>query len=121
MRARFIPVLQKISRRYIPVIKSRVKDIHAEQLRELHAEGLFARAVGDELRPADAADEQIPAQLQLLERHAGLFSYETKCIRARTREGVVTVTGENLTIAFFGAQDMLIQGRIAGVQWENAL
>lgn len=57
----------------------------------------------------------------LLERHAGLFSYETKCIRARTREGVVTVTGENLTIAFFGAQDMLIQGRIAGVQWENAL
>ncbi|MBQ9264241.1 MAG: YabP/YqfC family sporulation protein [Clostridia bacterium] len=51
----------------------------------------------------------------LIEQHTGLFSYETKCIRIRTKEGLWTVTGENLVIAYFGVQDMLIKGKIASV------
>ena len=49
----------------------------------------------------------------LIEGHTGLFSYETKCIRVRTEAGLWTVEGEGLTIDFFGAQDLLIRGRIA--------
>ncbi len=52
----------------------------------------------------------------LVEQHEGLFSYETRCIRARTKSGLLTVTGEGLIIAHFGAQDMLIRGTITAVQ-----
>lgn len=50
-----------------------------------------------------------------LEGHAGLFSYESKCIRVRTKTGLWTVTGEGLTIDHFGIQDLLIRGKITGV------
>lgn len=48
----------------------------------------------------------------LVERHGGLFSYESKCIRLRTGMGLLTVTGEKLIISHFGAQDVLIQGQV---------
>ena len=52
----------------------------------------------------------------LVEQHGGLFSYETRCIRLRTRMGLLTVTGEGLVISHFGAQDALIRGRVDQVQ-----
>ncbi len=52
----------------------------------------------------------------LVERHGGLFSYESGCIRLRTGMGLLTVTGEKLIIVHFGAQDVLIQGRVDGLQ-----
>ena len=51
----------------------------------------------------------------LIEQHGGLFSYESKCIRIRTKTGIVTVNGENLVIQYFGLQDLLIQGKIHGL------
>lgn len=48
----------------------------------------------------------------IIQRHTGLFSYETKCIRIRTKGGLVTVTGENLVIEYFGLEDLLIRGRV---------
>ena len=51
----------------------------------------------------------------LLEGHGGLFSYETARIRVRTKAGLLTVTGEKLTIDYFGAEDLLIRGRVDGV------
>ena len=51
----------------------------------------------------------------LIEQHGGLFSYESKCIRIRTKMGVVTVNGENLVIQYFGLQDLLIRGKISGL------
>lgn len=51
----------------------------------------------------------------LIEGHTGLFSYETKCVRVRTEQGLCEITGEGLTIDFFGAEDLLIRGRIDGV------
>ncbi|MBR4360603.1 MAG: YabP/YqfC family sporulation protein [Clostridia bacterium] len=53
----------------------------------------------------------------LLEGHEGLFSYETGNIRVRTGAGMLQVMGENLTIDYFGVQDMLIRGRVDGVQY----
>ncbi len=52
----------------------------------------------------------------LVERHSGLFSYETRCIRLRTALGLLTVTGEGLVISHFGAQDALIRGRVRALQ-----
>lgn len=57
----------------------------------------------------------------LIEQHTGLFSYETKCVRVRTRAGLMTVTGEELVIAYFGVEDLLIQGRVAGVSIDAAV
>lgn len=48
----------------------------------------------------------------LIEQHAGLISYESRCIRIRTGAGAVTVQGEALVIAYFGLQDLLIRGKI---------
>ena len=55
----------------------------------------------------------------LLEGHRGLFSYETGRIRVRTREGLLTVTGENMTIDYFGAEDLLIRGRVTNVEYSG--
>ena len=52
----------------------------------------------------------------LVEQHGGLFSYETRCIRLRTKLGLLTVTGEGLVISHFGAQDVLIRGRVDALQ-----
>ena len=51
----------------------------------------------------------------LVEGHSGLFSYETGCVRIRVKDGLLAVTGEQLIIAFFGAEDLLIRGRVDGV------
>jgi len=55
----------------------------------------------------------------LIEKHAGLFSYETKCIRIRTKMGLLAVTGEELVISFFGMQDLLIRGKVSGVMLDD--
>lgn len=55
----------------------------------------------------------------VIEGHTGLFSYESACIRVRTRQGVWTVTGENLTIGYFGAEDLMIRGRVDGLRLDG--
>lgn len=55
----------------------------------------------------------------LLEGHAGLFSYETGCIRVRTGAGLLQVTGRDLTIDYFGTQDLLIRGRLDGAEYSG--
>ena len=52
----------------------------------------------------------------LVECHSGLFSYESRCIRLRTRAGLLTVTGDQLVISHFGLQDVLIRGRVNSLQ-----
>lgn len=55
----------------------------------------------------------------LIEQHTGLFSYETKCVRVRTRQGLIAVSGENLIISYFGIQDLSIQGRVTGIAFQG--
>ena len=55
----------------------------------------------------------------LVEQHGGLFSYESRCIRLRTRMGLLTVTGEGLYIDHFGPEDLLIRGKVHTVALEG--
>lgn len=57
----------------------------------------------------------------LLEQHGGLFSYDSKCIRIRTKAGLLTLTGENLVIEYFGVQDLMIRGKIRSLSLDEAL
>ena len=57
----------------------------------------------------------------LIEQHAGLFSYETGCIRVRTRDGILSVSGEGLVIAYFGTQDLLIRGKVKGIALQEGI
>lgn len=51
----------------------------------------------------------------IVEGHSGLFSYETKCIRIRTRDGLITVSGKDLIIEYFGLQDLMIRGQVEAI------
>ena len=51
----------------------------------------------------------------VIEGHKGLFSYETKCIRIRSKSGLVTVSGQDLIIDHLGVQDLLIHGKVEDV------
>ncbi|MBR6524834.1 MAG: YabP/YqfC family sporulation protein [Clostridia bacterium] len=55
----------------------------------------------------------------LIEQHKGLYSYDTDRIRIRTTRGLFTVTGEKLTIVYFGTQDLLISGKVSCMQLES--
>ena len=55
----------------------------------------------------------------IIEGHRGLFSYETRCIRIRCREGLWTVTGDGLFIDHFGPEDLLIRGSVHAVTLEG--
>ena len=55
----------------------------------------------------------------VIEGHTGLFSYDTSRIRVRTKRGVWTVEGRDLTIDYFGAQDLLIHGSVDAVRMEE--
>ena len=55
----------------------------------------------------------------IIEGHKGLFSYETSCIRVRTRMGVWTVEGENLLIEYFGTEDLKIKGQVDGIRLDG--
>lgn len=54
----------------------------------------------------------------LVENHRGLYSYDETRIRIRTAHGVLSISGEKMTIAHFGAEDLLIQGKVHTVQVE---
>lgn len=55
----------------------------------------------------------------IIEGHGGLFSYETRCIRVRCKQGLWTVTGEGLFIDHFGPEDLLIRGSVHAVALEG--
>ncbi len=55
----------------------------------------------------------------IIEGHRGLFSYETRCVRVRCREGLWTVTGEGLHIDHFGPEDLLVRGLVRTVSLEG--
>lgn len=83
----------------------------------MNVHGFFAAAAqagSDQPRIVITGREEI-----LIEQHRGLFSYETKCIRIRTGAGLITVKGEQMVIAFFGAQDLLIRGQIISVDLDG--
>ena len=78
-----------------------------------------------EIAPPEAAHQEsrliwTGRKEAVIEGHRGLFSYETKCVRVRAGTGLWTVTGEGLTLGFYGADDVLIKGRIESVALSEA-
>ncbi len=77
-----------------------------------------------EIAPQDQADPESRAlwtgrREVIIEGHRGLFSYETRCIRVRCKNGLWTVTGEGLFIDHFGPEDLLIRGSVHAVALEG--
>ena len=76
------------------------------------------------IAPREMAERESRALLTgrrevIIEGHRGLFSYETRCIRVRCRQGLWTVTGEGLFIDHFGPEDLLIRGSVHAVALEG--
>ena len=74
----------------------------------------------EKLFPPEAQEKETRAVMTgqrevLIEGHRGLFSYETSCIRVRSKSGIWTVSGEKLIIDYFGTEDLLIKGLINSV------
>jgi sporulation protein YqfC len=55
----------------------------------------------------------------LIEKHRGLLSYDTACVRIRSADGEVRLEGKNLSIPYFGTEDMIVAGKIERVCFEG--
>ena len=78
----------------------------------------------NEIAPQEMAERESRAlwtgrREVIIEGHRGLFSYETRCIRVRCRQGLWTVTGEGLFIDHFGPEDLMIRGSVHAVALEG--
>ncbi|MDR1619203.1 MAG: YabP/YqfC family sporulation protein [Clostridiales bacterium] len=54
----------------------------------------------------------------LVENHAGVMRYDDAVVRLRTHEGVLTVTGKELTLLEMANTRAYIQGAIASIGME---
>ena len=48
-----------------------------------------------------------------------LLSYDTACVRIRSADGEVRLEGKNLSIPYFGTEDMIVAGKIERVCFEG--
>ncbi len=55
----------------------------------------------------------------LIEKHRGLLSYDLSCVRVRCAAGEVRIDGSNLSIPYFGSEDMIVAGKIDRVCFEG--
>ena len=55
----------------------------------------------------------------LIEKHRGLLSYDLTCVRVRCSAGAVRFEGTNLSIPYFGIEDMIVAGKIDRVCFEG--
>lgn len=53
----------------------------------------------------------------LIENHKGLVQYTADCIKAKSLQGVIVVTGHNLHIQFFSSNEIKITGHLHHVEW----
>ena len=55
----------------------------------------------------------------LIERHKGLFSYDSQCIRLRIGRKILSILGEQLVIHRFGTDEICIRGTIRSLEFES--
>ena len=53
----------------------------------------------------------------LLENYGGIIEYNDELLRLKVREGEVVVTGKDLKIKNFLSDELLIEGKIASVEY----
>ena len=76
------------------------------------AGGFFMRLNG--FLPAEATTAQ---SALLVEQHQGILSFDPSCIRLRTKNGYLTIDGQNLALSSYGAQDAAITGQIRRLEF----
>ena len=54
-----------------------------------------------------------------IENFKGIIEYETDKIKIKSGTGVVTVTGENLTINELGDEELFVKGKIKNIEIEE--
>ena len=54
----------------------------------------------------------------MVENFGGIMEYDDKLIKIKTEEGIMSVTGENLTISTVTDYDIYISGKINSIRWE---
>ena len=59
-------------------------------------------------------------QQVLVEGHRGILGYSRKEILVKTREGVLHIAGEDLTLCCMSREQLFIRGRIAALVCEGA-
>ena len=84
------------------------------------AGGFFMRLNG--MLPAEATSGAMRVVLTaqsalLVEQHQGILSFDPSCIRLRTKNGYLTIDGQNLALSSYGAQDAAITGQIRRLEF----
>ncbi|MEG1524247.1 MAG: YabP/YqfC family sporulation protein [Clostridia bacterium] len=57
----------------------------------------------------------------LVENHTGILQYSDTLVRLMTPEGIVRITGHELTLTEFGSERVYLRGRIDGWQYEERI
>ncbi len=52
----------------------------------------------------------------MMENHQGIVEYGPEKLRVQTAQGIVSVEGENLTLASLGEEDLMVTGEIRRVE-----
>ena len=55
----------------------------------------------------------------VIERHLGILCFDGTCVRLRTEQGTLTVTGENLSLFELTASEAKVTGRIGSLSVEG--
>ena len=82
-----------------------------KRLGELEPEGLRPRTLA----------ELYGNERLLVERHRGIVSYSTACIRIATSGGNLVVEGEGLRLCCMSRSQLVIRGRIYGIRMEGEM
>lgn len=53
-----------------------------------------------------------------IENYGGILEYESDLIKIKTKDGIITVTGKEMTIGTVTDADIYISGKINSVRWE---
>lgn len=72
----------------------------------------------ESLRPRTLA-ELYGAERLLVERHRGIVSYSTECIRIGASCGTIVVTGQGLNLCCMSRSQVVIRGKIQAVSLEG--
>lgn len=56
----------------------------------------------------------------IIERHKGIAVYREEEIKISCSTGVVKISGENMAIKNYGKDDIIIEGELNGISYEEA-
>lgn len=54
----------------------------------------------------------------VVDGHKGIFSYQSDCVKIKTKNTLIVVEGENLFLSELGSGELTLTGKISGVRLE---